>query len=207
MSWLSAHLYDWFTRGSEEACLSAWRAELLSKVGGSVLEVGAGTGANLRYYPSKVTRLVLSEPDFHMRQVLRKRPAPNGLGPIELFDCAAEDLFFPDSSFDFVVSTLVLCSVRSLERSIAEIRRVLKPGGALVFLEHVAAEDRPARLRWQQRLEPFWRRLMGNCHLTRRTATAIANEGFEIETLARESIRKASPIVRPSVRGVARKLP
>ena len=83
---------------------------------------------------------------------------------------------------------------------------MLKPGGRLVFLEHVAADGRPARLKWQQRIEPVWKRLMGNCHLTRRTEAAIAAAGFEIERIQRESIRKALPIVRPSIHGIARKV-
>jgi hypothetical protein len=82
---------------------------------------------------------------------------------------------------------------------------VLRPGGRLVFLEHVAADGRPGRLKWQGRIEPVWKHLMGNCHLTRRTEAAIAAAGFEFERIQRESIRKALPIVRPSVRGIARK--
>jgi hypothetical protein len=82
---------------------------------------------------------------------------------------------------------------------------VLKPRGRLLFLEHVAADGRPGRLKWQQRIEPVWKHLMGNCHLTRRTETAIAEAGFKIERIQRESIRKALPIVRPSIRGLARK--
>jgi hypothetical protein len=70
-------------------------------------------------------------------------------------------------------------------------------------MEHVAAEGRPRRLKWQQRIEPIWKRVSGNCHLTRRTEEAICNGGFALETISRESIRKASPIVRPSIRGVA----
>jgi ubiquinone/menaquinone biosynthesis C-methylase UbiE len=110
---------------------------------------------------------------------------------------------FDDGAFDAVVSTLVLCSVPDVERALAEVRRVLRPGGKLLFLEHVAADDRPDRLAWQRRLEPLWMRISGNCHLTRRTGEAIRAAGFRVQRETRESMRKALPIVRPSVRGLA----
>lgn len=203
MGVVMAAIYDRFMAGSEEACLAAWREELIAEARGRVLEIGAGTGANLPYYRDGVERLVMAEPDRHMRAKLAARSA-RGLR-VETSAALADRLPFDDGSFDTVVSTLVLCSVGSLEGSIAEIRRVLAPGGALLFLEHVAAEHRPSRLRWQRRVEPIWRRLAGNCHLTRRTEAAIRGAGFEVETVTRESIRKAMPITRPSVRGVARK--
>jgi len=101
-----------------------------------------------------------------------------------------------------------LCSaypLASVERSLAEVRRVLRPEGRLLFMEHVAAEDDSGRLTWQRRVEPVWKRVAGNCHLTRETERHIDEAGFEIEAITRESIRKAMPIVRPSIRGMARK--
>jgi len=201
MSFLSAALYDRVMRGSEEACLVGWRRELLAGLSGAVLEIGAGTGATLALYPPAVTRLVLAEPDPHMR----RRLAAKAGGRIEISDAAIEALPFPAESFDAVVCSLVLCSVANQGAALAHIRRVLKPGGRLVFLEHVAARERPERLKWQRRLEPVWKRLMDNCHLTRDTEQALKAAGFELESIQRESIRKAVPIVRPSIRGVARK--
>ena len=100
---------------------------------------------------------------------------------VTVIDATAESLPLPDRAFDVVVSTLVLCSVDSPGRSLAEVWRVLGPGGRLLFLEHVAAEGRPGRLRWQRLLEPAWRCMAGNCHLTRRTEDAIAEMGFQLE--------------------------
>lgn len=204
MSWLFAALYDRFMRRAEEH-LAPWRADLLGDVAGRVLELGAGTGVNLTFYPSGLERLVLAEPDRHMRLRLAARAARAARegARIEVVDAAAEGLPFADASFDVVVSTLVLCSVGDLARALGEARRVLAPGGALVFLEHVAADERPGRLKWQRRLEPVWRRLAGNCHLTRRTAQAIETAGFDLQTCTRESLRGALPFVRPSARGRA----
>jgi ubiquinone/menaquinone biosynthesis C-methylase UbiE len=206
MSWLMSALYDRFMRQSEAACLERWRAELLHDLAGSVLEIGAGTGATLAHYPAAVARLVLCEPDAHMRRKLQARCASLRPGRAEIADCPAQALRWPDDTFDAVVSSLVLCSVPDQDAALAEIRRVLKPGGRLVFLEHVAAESNPPRLKWQKRIEPVWTHLMDNCHLTRRTEAAIAAAGFRIERIQRESIRKAMPLVRPSIRGTAVKI-
>jgi ubiquinone/menaquinone biosynthesis C-methylase UbiE len=201
MSWLMAAVYDGMMRGSEEACLGPWRAELLRELSGSVLEVGAGTGATLALYPKTVSRIVMCEPDPHMRRKLEaKRPAN-----VEISGASVEKLSFEKESFDAVVCSLVLCSVRDPQAALAQIRRVLKPGGRLVFLEHVAADGKPNRLKWQRRIEPVWKHLMGNCHLTRRTEAAIEAAGFRIERIQRESMRKALPVCRPSIRGIARK--
>jgi ubiquinone/menaquinone biosynthesis C-methylase UbiE len=141
-----------------------------------------------------------------MRRKLQARAAALAPGRIEVVDCPAQALAFPAGSFDAVVSSLVLCSVPDQNAALADIRRVLKPGGRLVFLEHVAADSNPPRLKWQKRVEPVWKHLMGNCHLTRRTEAAILAAGFRIERVERESIRKAMPLVRPSIRGVAVKM-
>lgn len=201
-----AAVYDRLTQASETACLQQWRADLLRDLAGQVLEVGAGTGLNIPYYPRALSRLVLSEPDPHMRRKLSRKARAQHWDQAEILDASLEDLPLPDDAFDAVVGTLVLCSVPRLDHALAEIHRVLKPGGRFVFLEHVAAEDRPRRLKWQDRVEPFWKRLAGNCHLTRRTGDAIRAAGFAIVDIKRESMRKAWPLVRPTIRGVALKL-
>jgi ubiquinone/menaquinone biosynthesis C-methylase UbiE len=196
MSRLLAALYDHLMKATEEACLQRWRAELLAPLQGRILEVGAGTGANLAHYPKRVEKLVLTEPDPHMRRRLAARGA-------EVVDASAEALPFPDGSFDAVVTTLVLCSVGDPDRALAELHRVLAPGGKLVFLEHVAAGEGTRRRRWQQRIDPLWNRIMGNCHLARHTEESIARAGFRITRIERESMRKAMPLVRPTIRGEA----
>ncbi len=203
MGRLTAKLYDRFALASEVACLQEWRADLLRDLAGEVLEVGTGTGLNLPFYPRGVTRLVLSEPDPHMRRELSRKLRAKHVERVELLDASLDDLRLPAEAFDAVVGTLVLCSVPRLDRALAEIYRVLKPDGRFVFLEHVAAENRPRRLRWQHRIDPIWSRLSGGCHLTRRTADAIVAAGFAITTIRRESMRKACPLVRPTIRGVA----
>lgn len=203
MGRLIAALYDRLTQTSEAACLRQWRAELLGDLVGHVLEVGAGTGLNLPHYPRTLSRLVLSEPDPHMRSKLAQRARTLQWHKGEVLDGSLEALPHPAATFDAVVGTLVLCSVPRLDYALEEVYRVLKPGGHFVFLEHVAADDRPRRLRWQRRIEPIWKRLGGNCHLTRRTGEAILTTGFEIVHIKRESMRKALPLVRPTIRGVA----
>lgn len=198
-----AKIYDRFMSRSEEACLAAWRGELLAPLSGEVLEVGAGTGANLAHYPP-LERLVLTEPDSHMRRQLEAR-AQRLAFPTECRGDEAEALGFDDESFDAVVVTLVLCSVTHVGRTLHELKRVLRPGGRLVFLEHVGAEHGTSRRRWQGRVEPVWKRVAGNCHLTRDTERALVDAGFELDQVTRESMRKALPLVRPTVRGIARR--
>ncbi len=206
MSRILAAIYDRFMGGVEEACLRDWRAELLGGLSGEVLEVGAGTGLNLPHYPAAVTRLCLTEPDRHMRARLLRKIEERADRRIESSEASIEKLPFDGAAFDAVVVTLVLCSVTEPAAALGEMRRVLKPGGTLVYLEHVAARDNPGRLVWQRRIEPFWKRIAGNCHLARRTTDAIVLAGFEIERERYESMRKAWSLARPSIRGVARKV-
>lgn len=208
MSRLLAALYDGFMRETERECLGAWREELLSGLAGDVAEVGAGTGLNLAHYPQSVARLTLAEPDRAMRRHLeaRQSTAPGRVQEVDIVDAPAEALPFPDGSLDAVVGTLVLCSVRDPAVVLAEVRRVLKPGGAFVFLEHGPAAEGSRRLWWQQRIEPVWASVVDGCHLTRRADESIEAAGLRIETSQRESMRKAWPILRPTVRGVARRV-
>ena len=130
-----------------------------------------------------VTELVLAEPDPHMARRLRERVErePPRM-PVEVIDGPAEDLPFDDSSFETIVSTLVLCTVDDPSKAIAEARRILQPGGALIFVEHGRAPEVGIR-RWQDRLTPLWRRLAGGCHLNRPIERLIAQAGFTMADL------------------------
>jgi ubiquinone/menaquinone biosynthesis C-methylase UbiE len=199
-----ARLYDRVLAPLEEAGLQAWRAELLAGLSGTVVEIGAGTGANLAHYPPAVDRLVLTEPEPAMLSQLRERldRVPAGID-VTARRAAAASLPLADGEADVVVSTLVLCTVPAPGAVLAEARRVLRPGGRLVFLEQGAADDRPERLRRQRRFDLVWPHIAGGCRLTRRTEAAIADAGFAVETITRESARKAPTVIRPMIRGTA----
>jgi ubiquinone/menaquinone biosynthesis C-methylase UbiE len=203
MSFLSAFFYDRCLATAEEACLREWRQELLGQVSGHVLEIGAGTGANIDFYPETVVRLVMSEPDKNMRKQLEARLENSNLENASVSGGSAENIEADAASFDFVVTSLVCCSVTCLDTVFLEIRRVLKPSGCLVFMEHVAADEGSNRRRWQNRVTPLWRRLASNCHLNRETEAAMLSAGFTIREIKHESMRKVIPLVRPTIRGIA----
>jgi ubiquinone/menaquinone biosynthesis C-methylase UbiE len=201
-----AALYDRLLSSTERAGLRDMRAELLAGARGRTLELGAGTGLNLVHYTDAVTELVLTEPDPHMARRLRKRlddepPAPDR---VEVVETPAERMPFEDQSFDSVVSTLVLCSVESPGGAVTEIARVLKPDGRLLYLEHVRSGD-PALARWQDRLERPWGWLGAGCHPNRDTVAQLEATGLVTESLVRDRMPKAPPIVRPLVHGEARR--
>lgn len=206
MSRLFAAVYDRLLAASEEACGREWRAELLREVRGTVVEIGAGTGLNLAHYPPSVERLVLTEPDAHMRRRLQARLVELGTpaaARAEIVAAPADALPLGDGEADAVVSTLVLCSVPDQRAALREVRRVLRPGGRFVFLEHVVTPEKPRRARWQRRLTPVWRRLADGCHLDRDTGAAIEAAGLVPGPVTRESMRKSAPIVRTMIRGHA----
>jgi len=206
MSRFLAAIYDRFMKDTEEASLQDWRQQLLANARGDVLEVGAGTGINLPAYPKMpepISSLTLAEPDPHMRRRAEARAKSLDLIEVQVVDAPIESLPFADASFDTVVCTLVLCSVASQENALNAIRRVLRPNGQLLFLEHVAAAGNPSRLGWQKRIEPVWKIIGDGCHLTRDTLGSIESSGFTVQSVTRASMRKALPILRPTIRGVA----
>ena len=200
-----AAIYDRALAGVERAGLADLRADLLSEARGRTLEIGAGTGHNLRHYPNAVTELVLAEPDPHMAKRLRDHVAEEPPGPsVEVVEAPAEQLPFDDSSFETVVSTLVLCTVENPSGAIAEARRVLQPGGALLFIEHVRSH-RPGLARWQDRLERPWGWVAGGCHPNRPTDQLLADAGLWIDRLDRGTLKGGLPPIRPRISGLARR--
>ena len=198
---LFAALYDRMLAGTERAGLSERRRELLSQARGRVLEIGAGTGLNLTHYPGAVEELVLTEPEEPMARRLESRLASLGR-PSAVVRAPAEQLPFADDSFDTAVCTLVLCTVDDPERALAEVDRVLRPGGRLLFLEHVRSED-PRVALWQDRLHGIWLRCGHGCNCNRPTPALIDRSPLEIEAIERGELPKSPPIVRPLVSGRA----
>jgi len=199
--WFFAATYDTMLKGVEKAGLAAHRQRLLADAAGRVIEIGAGTGANLPLYGPVVTDLVLCEPAPQMAKRLEKKTATLPR-QVRISPDAAEDLHEERGSFDVAVSTLVLCTVRDQRRALSEIHRVLRPGGRLLFLEHVRADD-PGLARWQDRLNFINRRVAQGCNCNRDTVSAIAAAGFEVTSLLRDQLKKAPPFVRPLVIGTA----
>jgi len=196
---LFAAFYDTVSKGSEEAGLRDERRELLASAEGATLELGAGTGLNLEHYPEAVTRLVLAEPDEHMRRRLERRAA-EVFPAAEIIDAGAERLPFPDATFDTAVVTFVLCSVPDQKAALDEITRVLKPSGRLLFLEHVRSDD-PGVAKWQDRVRPLYN-LVG-CNPNRETLAAIEASALGIETVTHGEVPKAPKVERPLIVGSA----
>jgi ubiquinone/menaquinone biosynthesis C-methylase UbiE len=191
-----AALYDRVLAGTEKAGLADRRHALLASARGRVLEIGAGTGANLDHYPDAVTELVLTEPEEPMaRRLEGKLVAAGGARRSEVVRAPAESLPFPDDSFDTAVCTLVLCTVSDPERALKELDRVLKPGGRLLFIEHVRSDD-PGVAKWQDRLAPLWRRCGHGCNPNRPTPEMIRSQ-FEHVEIEEAELPKSPPIVRP----------
>lgn len=177
---LFAALYDPLTWWGERRLFGQMRSHLLTGLTGRVLEIGVGTGASLPYYPASV-EVVGTDPDrFMLRRAVRRA---GRVGPsVALVRCAAEALPFRDSSFDAAVSALTLCTVHDPDGALAEVRRVVRPGGTLRLLEHVRAEG--WRGRAQDAIAPAWRPLAAGCHPNRRTGDALRRAGFGVVDLA-----------------------
>lgn len=196
-------VYDRGFKGTEEAGLRELRRELLAQARGRVLELGAGTGLNLAHYPAEIESLTMAEPDPHMIKHLRQKLDDSGKSAeIPVVGAPAENLPFPDSSFDTVVVTLVLCTVPDPKTSLAEIKRLLAPGGQLLFLEHVRAHD-DGLAKWQDRLEGPWKFLADGCRCNRDTVAAIGAAGFELGEVKNGELPQVPPLVRPLATGRA----
>src|SRR6476660_2459124 len=195
-----AATYDSFSRRSENAGLRDMRHGLIAEARGSVLEIGAGTGANLTHYNGQLESLMFTEPDPAMIRRLQAK-ARDEAPLAKILRAPAEDLPFEDASFDTVVSTLVLCGVEDQARSVREIRRVLKPGGRLLFIEHVRSDD-PRVAKMQDRMNPV-NRFTVCCDCNRPTLDTIRSTGFEVTELEQTELPKSPPFTRPLMVGTA----
>ncbi|MFN8112093.1 MAG: class I SAM-dependent methyltransferase [Solirubrobacterales bacterium] len=195
-----ASIYERALAESEDAGMRERRRELLAGARGRTVELGAGTGLNFAHYPDAVDELILTEPFPPMAKQLRER-AGEGATVVE---APADRLPLPDGAADTVVSTLVLCTVDDVPATLAEVARVLRPGGRLLFAEHVRSED-PDLARWQDRLMRPWKFVGHGCRCNRDTLAAISASPLEVESVEHGAIPKAAPIVRPLIVGSARR--
>jgi ubiquinone/menaquinone biosynthesis C-methylase UbiE len=201
----SARIYDPFVWLGERRGMAQRRRELLAAARGRVLEVGAGTGLNVPHYPAGLDELVLSEPVASMARRLERRVAKRAEQP-RVVVAPAERLPFPDDTFDTVVSTLVLCTVREPDRALGEIRRVLKPGGALLFIEHVRS-DVERWGRWQDRLARPWAAFASGCRCNRNTLDLLEASGMRVADVDRRKWSGMPRLVRPLAIGSAGEQP
>jgi ubiquinone/menaquinone biosynthesis C-methylase UbiE len=195
-----AALYDRIMRRGEERTMRERRDELVAKARGRTLEIGAGTGANIPYYPDAVEEVILAEPFEPMRRRLERKLRQSGKAAGTL-DASAEAIPLDNESVDTVVSTLVLCTVDFPDRALAEIARVLRPGGQLLFIEHVRSHS-PRVARWQDRLETPWRHFAAGCRCNRDTVASIAAAGLTAEH-EDAKWKGVPPIVAPLIVGRA----
>lgn len=190
---------------AEKAGQLEHRRELLAGLAGRIVEVGAGNGLNFPHYPPEVEEVVAVEPEAYLRERAREAAAEVAV-PIGVVDGLAERLPLDHGSADGGVVSLVLCSVASQAAALAELRRVLRPGGELRFYEHVRGDTR-GLARLQRAADVVWPHLAGGCHTHRDTPRAIERAGFAIETCRRFSFRPCSVLapIEPHVLGRARR--
>lgn len=172
------HLINWAMRNRH---LHPYRERLLSQARGRVLEIGIGSGINLPLYQDPALEVVGLEPGARLVQMARGAARTSRI-PVHIIAGSAEHIPLEDSSIDTVVTTWTLCSIPDAPRALAEMRRVLQPGGRLLFVEHGLAPQERVR-RWQNRLTPAWRALAGGCHLNRPIRALVENAGFRIEEM------------------------
>jgi len=196
-----AAIYEPLMQATENGGNADRRAAVLAHARGTVVELGAGTGLNLPHYPTDI-ELVLTEPEQPMARRLLERLPQSGR-QARVLQASAEKIPLPDDCADTVVSTLVLCTVHDLDATLSEIRRLLRPDGRLLFIEHVAAEPGTRLRRWQDRLERPWHRLAHGCHTNRDTEQALRDAGFTLEKI-RHGQMEAELLLRPLTWGTAK---
>ena len=197
--WLFATWYDLLNSGVEGRVVP-YRKRTAGNAWGDVLEIGGGTGANLPYYPESAN-ITFIEPDTHMVRKLRRNIVRHKRSAA-IVQQGGESLPFADASFDTVVTTLVLCMVSDADAVVREARRVLRPGGAFLFYEHVVSPRRRGRW-WQHRLNPAWKCLTTGCNLDRDLTASIQNAGFTSVELEAFDLSVRLPVTIPNIVGIA----
>ena len=197
---LFAAWYDLLNSGVEGRVVP-YRKRTAGNAWGDVLEIGGGTGANLPYYPESAN-ITFIEPDTHMVRKLRRNIVRHKRSAA-IVQQGGESLPFADASFDTVVTTLVLCMVSDADAVVREARRVLRPGGAFLFYEHVIS-PRPRGRWWQHRLNPAWKCLTTGCNLNRDLTASIRNAGFTSVELEAFDLSVCLPVTIPNIVGIAR---
>jgi ubiquinone/menaquinone biosynthesis C-methylase UbiE len=182
-------LINWSMR---QRNLTAYRSRIIPAAEGRVLEIGIGSGLNLPFYSRNVAHIIGLEPSPRLLAMAR-RVEHTGCGSIEFIEGSAEAIPLNDASVDTVVTTWTLCSIPDALRALRDMRRVLRPGGRLLFVEHGRAPD-PNIIWWQDRLTPVWKRLGGGCHLNRAIGTLIEGAGFQFDRLQTGYMRGPKPM-------------
>jgi len=180
------------------------RRRTLARASGRILEIGFGTGRNLPYYPPSVSRIEAIDPDADLDRYSQPRIAASSIA-VDFHHLDAQHLPFEDARFDTVVSTLTLCSIADVAHALGEVKRVLKSGGQLLFLEHGLSPE-PAVARWQRRLNPLQNRIGGGCHLDRDTACLVRAEGLHLGDAAQYYLGRVPRFAGHVTEGVARKV-
>ena len=181
------HILNLAMRNAE---LLPYRTRLLSQASGRVLEIGIGSGLNLPLYTERATEVIGIDPHPKLVQMaIRKRAAV----PFRIAEAFAEAIPLADNSVDTVVTAWTLCTIPGVTRALEEMRRVLKPAGRLLFVEHGLSSDAPVR-RWQHRLTPLWKKISGGCHLDRPIPELVRGAGFEIEEMTTGYVRGPKPM-------------
>jgi ubiquinone/menaquinone biosynthesis C-methylase UbiE len=188
----------------QQEAMLPFRRRVTGAAEGRVLEVGIGSGLNLPLYGLTVREVIGLDPSPELLLMARNRAAAASV-PVKLLEASAETLPLDNASIDTVVTTWTLCTIPNAQRALAELHRVLRPGGALLFVEHGQAPE-PRVARWQDRLDPLWTRVAGGCHLNRKIDDLISDSGFQIDALANARLPRAAhsylPLRRPRSAGM-----
>lgn len=200
-----AHVYARFSPAAEDRGVAEHRQRLLAGLTGRVVEVGAGNGLNFAHYPASVTQVVAVEPEPHLRK-LAVQEAAGAPVPIDVVDGVADALPAADGEFDAAVASLVLCSVPDQACALAELARVLRPGGELRFYEHVVSHRQALARLMRLADATIWPRISGGCHCARDTSAAIVAAGFTVDSEERFSFASSPPLPAvPHILGTARR--